>query len=147
MRFRQGAVLLLRARLLLFAVTCGAAYMALAGGAFYVVVHGAGLDGISVTQALAVYLFSFAISMLCPIPVDIGVQEVSGVGALVALGGQLPTALGVMLIYRLLNTAVPMAIALLAMIPLRDQLRCALGTNVSARSADAGTPVERDMAA
>src|SRR5690242_21674824 len=47
---------------------------------------GLGVDGLSLGQAVAAYLFSLAFGLIFPLPVDIGVNEASGVAALLAMG-------------------------------------------------------------
>jgi uncharacterized membrane protein YbhN (UPF0104 family) len=76
--------------------------------------------------ALAVYFFSLAFSLIFPLPVDIGVLEVSGVGAFLAQGVHKPPAVGAVLINRVLSFGSALAIAVAGMLILHDELRQAM---------------------
>ena len=71
------------------------------------------------------YLFRLAFALITPIPLDIGPIEVSGVGALVALGVDERAAVGVMLINRVLTIGASVAIALVVVLVLHGELRTA----------------------
>jgi uncharacterized membrane protein YbhN (UPF0104 family) len=85
-----------------------------------------GIQDANVWQAIAVYFFSLAVGLIIPIPVDIGLIEVGGIGALLAFGVDRSAAVSAMLLFRVLTVAVPMGISLFAMLILRDELRAAL---------------------
>jgi uncharacterized membrane protein YbhN (UPF0104 family) len=59
-------------------------------------------------------------------PVSVGMLEVSGVAALVVVGMDEPAAAGAMLTYRMLRTGFPLAIALVGLAILHDEVRAAL---------------------
>jgi len=124
--FREGASDLLRPRLLILVTALGAVYLTIAGAALYVVAHGLGLGAVTVTQVLAVYFFSLAIGLLIPIPVDIGLTEVSGVGAFLAIDANKNAAVGVMLLNRVLSIVAALLIALVAAVFLRAEFRAVL---------------------
>lgn len=125
-QFRQGAAALLRPAVLGPASLLGAIYLLIGGVALYVVVVGLGIGHLSLPQVLSVYFFSLAFSLIIPIPVDIGILEVSGVGALMAHGLDRNPAVSAMLINRVLNIGASLAIALIAMVILHDEFRAAL---------------------
>ena len=125
-RFRAGAGALLQARILAVQGLLGALYLIVAGTVLYLVVRGLGIGHVSLWEALAVYFFGLGFALISPIPLDIGVLEVSGVGALLAVGVSEPDAVGVMLLNRALRTATPLAIALVVVVILRDEVRAAL---------------------
>ena len=57
---------------------------------------------------------------------DLGVIEASGVGAFVAIGVSESTAVGIMLINRMLSVGATLVMALVAMVILRDEAWAAL---------------------
>jgi uncharacterized protein (TIRG00374 family) len=125
-QFRAGAATLLQPHVLLQQGLLGILYLGVAGAVLYMVLLGLGLDDMSYGEALAVYLFGLGVALISPVPMDIGVIEVSGVGALVAVGVTLPAAVGAMLVNRLLRTGTQLLLALAAFLLLRDELRAAL---------------------
>lgn len=124
-QFREGSKQILHPRVMLIASLLGAVYLIIAGAALYLVARGLGIH-ISFTGALAVYFFSLAFSLIFPLPVDIGVLEVSGVGAFLALGVDKPPAVGAMLINRVLSFGSALVIAFVGAVLLRDELRRAM---------------------
>jgi glycosyltransferase 2 family protein len=125
-QFREGTRDLLRPRVLAIQVSLGSMYLAIAGIALYVVIRGLGLNSVSLWQAWAVYFFSLAVGLIFPLPVDIGVTEISGVGALVAIGVDRSYAVGIMLINRVLSIGASVAIALIVVVVLHDEFRATL---------------------
>lgn len=124
-QFLEGSKQILHTRVMVIATLLGAVYLIIAGCALYLVARGLGIH-ISLTGALAVYFFSLAFSLIFPLPVDIGVLEVSGVGAFLALGVDKPPAVGAMLINRVLSFGSALAIALIGTLFLRDEFRRAM---------------------
>jgi uncharacterized protein (TIRG00374 family) len=124
--FRMGAGALLHPRVLAVQSLLGALYVIVAGAVLYLVVRGLGIGHVSLWEALALYFFGLGFTLISPIPLDIGVLEVSGVGALLAVGMSEPDAVGVMLLNRALRTATPLAIALVVVVILRDEVRAAV---------------------
>jgi uncharacterized membrane protein YbhN (UPF0104 family) len=57
---------------------------------------------------------------------DLGVIEASGAGALLAIGVDESTAVGVMLIHRALNVGTTLVMVLIALVVLRDEARTVL---------------------
>ena len=125
-QFRTGAVALWHPRVLVVQSTLGALYLIVGGAALYLVVQGLGISHVTVWQALAVYFFSLAFHLISPTSMDIGVIELGGVAALVAVGVAEASAVGAMLIYRVLRIGFPLAIALVGLAILHDELRAAL---------------------
>jgi len=115
-----------RPRLLLVVTPLCAVYLVIAGIGLHVITHGLGLANVTLGQALAVYFFSLAIGLIIPIPVDLGLTELGGVGALLVIGVNRNAAVGVMLLNRVLSIVAALLIALVAMAFLRDELRAVL---------------------
>jgi uncharacterized protein (TIRG00374 family) len=132
-QFRQGVAALLHPRILGLAIALGTLYLVIAGVGLYVVVRGLGIGHIALPQALAVYFFSLAFSLIVPIPIDIGVLEVSGVGAFIAMGVDRNSAVGAMLINRVHSIGASLAIALIVIAVLHDELRAALQHRAATR--------------
>jgi hypothetical protein len=125
--FQHGVRDLLHPRILITQFVIGAAYVLTAASALYLVVRGIGVASLSYWQALSVYFFSLAFGLIFPLPIDVGVTELSGVGAFVAVGlTDRNAAVGIMLINRVLSIGSALAIALLVTVALHDELRAAL---------------------
>jgi uncharacterized protein (TIRG00374 family) len=124
--FRAGTAELMRPRILAIELVFGTAYLVLAGLSLYMVLAGLGIHTVSVWQAMAVYFFSLAIGLIVPIPVDIGLIEISGIGALLAFGIDRSAAVSAMLLFRVLSIGASLLIALVSMALLRDELRATL---------------------
>jgi uncharacterized membrane protein YbhN (UPF0104 family) len=119
--FREGARDMLRPRPLAMTLCFSAAYLALAGAGLYVVARGLGVTSVTVGDALAVYGFSLALGLLIPIPIDIGVIELGGLGAFMAFGAGRDVALSAMLVNRLLSMGASLALACLVVALLRSE--------------------------
>ena len=124
--FKASTALLAHPRGLALQSSLGAAYLVLGAGAFYSLLLGLGVTGVPLPQAIAVYLFSLACGLLIPIPVDIGLIELSGTTALLAVGVSRGVAVSAMLLNRVLGGAAAILIALATMVMLREELRAAL---------------------
>jgi uncharacterized protein (TIRG00374 family) len=125
-QFIRGEATLLHPQVLAVGALLGAIYLTLGGVGLYLVVRGLGLGGISFWQCLAVYYFSLAVAAIVPLPLDFGTIEVSGAGALVAIGVSRAGAVSAVLLSRLLNLAATLLIALVVTLVLRGELRAAL---------------------
>lgn len=132
-QFREGAIDLLDPRTLGLATLLGAIYLIIAGSALYIIVSGLNIH-ISLWDALAVYFFSLAFSLIFPLPIDIGVLEVSGVGAFLAEGVTKPAAVSAMLLNRVLSIGSALVIALIGMIFMRDEFRAAMADRPKKRA-------------
>lgn len=128
-QFRQGAADLLHPRVLLVEAALSVTYLTIAGAALYMVLLGLHVRHISFFAALGVYFFSLAIALIVPLPVDFGAVEISGTGALLAFGLSKSTAVGTMLIHRVLSLSSALVIALAGMIVYHDELRTALSSH------------------
>ena len=122
-QFRAGAHDILRPKPVAIMFSLGAIYLIIGGAALYLVVLGLGITGVSLWDVLAVYFFSLAFALIFPLPIDIGVAEISGTGAFLALGVARAAAVSVELIYRALSIGSAIAIALVGMLVMRDELR------------------------
>jgi uncharacterized protein (TIRG00374 family) len=125
-RFRHGVRDLLTPRTLATESLLGAAYLATAGLAFYIAALGLGISDVSFWQLLAVYAFSLAAGLILPLPIDLGVFEVGGLGALVAYGVSKEVALSLMLVNRLLSVGSALLVGGIATLVLHDELQQAL---------------------
>lgn len=109
---RAGIRALARPRVLLVETLLSVAYLGVAGVGLYCITRGVGLTEVTLDQALAVYCLSLAVGLLVPIPVDFGLIELSGAGALTAIAVGRNAALGVMLINRILSIAATSALGI-----------------------------------
>jgi len=132
--FREGTRDLLHPRVLTIPVLLGTLYLIVAGSGLFVVARGLEVSSLTFTQALAVYFFSLAFSLIFPLPIDIGVAEVSGVGALAALGIDRNVAISIMLVNRVLTLGASIAIATVTTLVLHDEFALAFGRDKRAKS-------------
>jgi|GEM_PF-5684787 uncharacterized protein (TIRG00374 family) len=79
-----------------------AAYMTLTTFGFYLVCVSLGLPGIGIAQATAVYSLVLAVVIINPLPSDLGVSELSGVGGFLAFHVNPADGLAAMLTFRIL---------------------------------------------
>jgi uncharacterized membrane protein YbhN (UPF0104 family) len=84
------------------------------------------LPQLTVSEGLGVYAFSLAVGLFAPLPLDLGVIEASGVGALVACGIDPGVAVAAMLLQRALSSGVAMLVAGGATLVCRTERRAAL---------------------
>ena len=148
-QFGAGARNMLRWRVLGIGYLLATAYLVAAGAAFYLVLLGLGVNNVSLGQALAVYFFSLALGLIIPIPVDLGIIELTGVGALLALGVERNAAITAMLLFRVLSLGASVAIAAGTGAALHDQLRKALGPRgpgTAPPAAQSGAPAQQEHA-
>ncbi len=125
-RFEEGARDLFHPRVLLVEALLSATYLLCAGAGLWLIIEGIGLGHVTFGEALSAYFFSLAVSLIVPIPIDIGVLEVSGVGALLLVGVSREGAVSAMLINRVLSMGSALVIGLAAMLVWHDELRAAL---------------------
>lgn len=133
-KFREGAKDLLVPRVLILTLSLGATYILIAGCGLYVAMLGIGIHEPPFWDALAVYCFSLGIGLVFPLPVDLGVQELGGVGAFLAVGVQKGAAIGTMLIFRILSILSAIAIAVIALIFLHKEVRSVMSDRPPASS-------------
>ncbi len=122
-QFQHGAEALRRPGVLASAALLGALYVALGGGALYLVARGLGFASLTVPQALAVYCFSLACALILPLPIDVGVTETGGAAAFVVLGADPSIAVGAVLLLRAIALGVALVIGLLTLAALPDVTR------------------------
>jgi uncharacterized protein (TIRG00374 family) len=125
-QFRAGVTDLMHPRVLLLESACSAGYLVVGGAGLWLVAAGLGVSGISFPAALSVYFFSLAVSLIIPIPIDLGVDEISGVGAFLAFGAEKSAAVGIMLLNRFLSLASAFIMGIIAMLVFHDELRKAM---------------------
>lgn len=125
-QFGKGTQRILHWRTLAISFGLAALYLIVAGGILYVVLDGLGWHKTSFGDVLAVYFFSLAIALIFPLPADVGVTELSGVGAFLVVGVDRDTAISAMLINRVLSIGFSIVIAGIVSAVLRDELAKAL---------------------
>jgi uncharacterized membrane protein YbhN (UPF0104 family) len=121
-RFREGAVDLLHPRALAVTLACSATYLIVGGAALYVAVLGLGITNATFTETLAVYFFSLAVALMLPLPIDIGVIELSGLGAFLAIGVSRDAALGAVFANRILSILASIVIAAVIVLVLHKEI-------------------------
>lgn len=122
--FRAGAGALLHPRVLVAQGLLGALYLIVAGTTLFSVLRSLGIGHVTLWQTLGAFFFSLGFFLISPI--SVGMIEVSGVAALVVVGVSEPAAVGAMLVYRVLRTGFPLAIALVGLAILHREVRTAL---------------------
>ena len=122
-QFRVGAGQIMHPRVVLAAAALGAVYLLLGGTTLFLVLDGLRVSGVSWPDVMAVYFFSLVFGLIFPLPVDIGVTEASGVGAFLAIGIAKSDAVGAMLILRVVTFGAALAIALVTMAVMPDEVR------------------------
>ncbi|HST90173.1 MAG TPA: lysylphosphatidylglycerol synthase transmembrane domain-containing protein [Ktedonobacterales bacterium] len=127
-RFRGGAAAILHPRIVAIAVALGVVYLTFGGAALYIAITGLGIGGVSFGEALAVYFFSLAFSLIFPLPIDLGVAEISGAGALIAVGAEKSAAVSIVIINRILSVGSSVLIALVVALILHGEFRAAMRT-------------------
>jgi uncharacterized protein (TIRG00374 family) len=120
--FREGVAALAKPYLLIRQACVSATYIGIAGVALFVLAVGLGVNQLSLPQSLGIYAFTMVVGLLMPLPVDFGVIEISGVGALLAMGVNREVAVALMLMNRILNLGSAIAIAAVGTVFLRDEL-------------------------
>lgn len=126
--FQDGAATLMHPRALGRAALLGACYVVIGGSVLFLVVLGLGFGSLPLSygNVLAVYFFSIAFALIFPLPIDIGVFEASGTGAFLAIGLSRSDAVSAMLLSRLFTTGTAVAVAVVAIVVLRDQVPAVL---------------------
>jgi uncharacterized membrane protein YbhN (UPF0104 family) len=89
-------------KVLLGGLTLCAAYMALTIAGFYLVCDGLGISAIGPAEAAAIYSVVLALIDANPLPSDLGLSELSGVGGFLAFGVDAAAGLAAMLTFRVL---------------------------------------------
>lgn len=123
--FADGVRDLLHPRTLALAAGLSALYLVIAAVGLFVIALGLHIQ-VSFTQTLSVYLLSLAISLIFPLPVDIGVLEISMLGAFAAVGVNRNAGLGASLLNRILSIGASIVITAIALTILNRELRAAL---------------------
>jgi uncharacterized protein (TIRG00374 family) len=120
--FAVGEETLLHPQVLGISALFTGAYLVISGIGLYLVVLGLGLS-LAWNQVLAVTFFSIAFAAIVPLPVDFGSVELSGTGALVAMGMSGTDAVSVMLIYRVLSFGAVLLMGLIVLAILHRDVR------------------------
>ncbi len=120
-RFREGVVDLMNPRSLAITLVYSTTYLVIGGAALYVVVRGLSIPNATFTESLAVYFFSLACALMIPLPVDIGVIELSGLGAFIAIGVEHNAAISATLANRILSILASIVIAAVVVAVLRGE--------------------------
>jgi uncharacterized membrane protein YbhN (UPF0104 family) len=109
--FATAASVLLRPRALLPAVAFSAGYIACAATGLWAIAGALGISSIGPGEALVVYCFALIVGLVVPIPIDLGLTELSGLTALIAFNVNRADALTVMLLQRVLSSVLTTGIA------------------------------------
>ncbi len=141
--FADGVRDLLHPRTLALATGLSALYLVIASTGLYVITQGLQFH-VTFTQTLSVYMLSLAINLIVPLPVDIGVLEISMLGAFAAVGVSRNDGLGASLLNRLLSIGASLVIAIVALTVLNRELRAALRSG-RRRRARQGTKDEQSQ--
>ncbi len=126
--FSQGAAAFVTPKRLGVGLALAAAYLAAAGTQYYVVIRAIGHDHVGYFDAVAAYLFGLGAGLILPVPTDIGVQEITGLGALKAMGMQVPNAVPVTILFRVFNLVSSLVIAVIAFVVLHREFRDAFAS-------------------
>jgi len=121
-----------------------AAYMTLTYYGFYLVCANLHLPGIGIAQAAAVYSLVLAIVIVNPLPSDLGISELSGVGAFLAFHVNPADGLAAMLTFRVLLLLGEELVAAIAFLTFRretQRLFQPAGAPAPAAENDGGPPV------
>lgn len=143
--FAEGAKRILQWRTLAISYGLAAIYVVTGGGILYVVLAGLGWHSTSFGDVLAVYFFSLAFGLIFPLPVDIGVTELSGVGAFLVVGVDRDTAISAMLVNRVLTTGFSIVIGIIVFAVLHDELRKALHARGAKRTGQFGYDADAEQ--
>lgn len=100
-----------------------AAYMALTITGFWLVIVGLGISTIGIAQATAIYSLVLAVVDMNPLPSDLGVSELSGVGGFLAFHVSEDAGLAAMLTFRILLLICEELVALAAFLLFREETR------------------------
>jgi uncharacterized membrane protein YbhN (UPF0104 family) len=145
-QFRQGALQLWNVPTIAIGYLICSAYVLAAGGALYWITRGLGVRDITFTAVVAVYCFSLAFALIEPSPVDLGITEIGGAGAFVAIGLSSDRAISAMLLSRMLSVAVSLVLAGIGMLLLRREFLAVLRGGQSSRGALAEPPTHEPEA-
>jgi uncharacterized protein (TIRG00374 family) len=126
--FGQGARAFVTPKRLAIGLALSALYLAAAGTQYFIVIRALGNQTMSYWDGLAAYLFSLGVGLILPVPTDIGVQEITGVGALKALGLKTTQAVSVSILFRILNLVSSIVIALITFVVLHKEFRDAFSS-------------------
>lgn len=100
-----------------------ATYMALTIIGFWMVIRGLGIDTVGIAQATAIYSLVLAVVDINPLPSDLGVSELSGVGGFLAFHVSASDGLAAMLTFRILLLIGEELVALGAFLIFREETR------------------------
>jgi uncharacterized membrane protein YbhN (UPF0104 family) len=100
-----------------------AAYMALTITGFWLVIVGLGISTIGIAEATAIYSLVLAVVDMNPLPSDLGVSELSGVGGFLAFHVPEDAGLAAMLTFRILLLICEELVALVAFLLFREETR------------------------
>jgi uncharacterized membrane protein YbhN (UPF0104 family) len=126
--FIQGAETFVTPKSMAIGLGLAVIYLAAAGTEYYIVIRALGNTSVSIWSAISAYLFGLGVGLILPVPTDIGVQEITGVGALTALGMATTKAVSVTIIYRILNLVSSLLIAIITFAILHDEFRDAFSS-------------------
>jgi len=124
--FLKASKALFRPRVLMVTGLLGATYLLAAAGALLLIARGFGVTSLSLPSAVAAFCFSLLLTLVAPLPTDVGALELSGTGALLALGVPGARGVAIMLFNRLFTVGVALAAAGLVSLLFPQQLSAAM---------------------
>jgi uncharacterized membrane protein YbhN (UPF0104 family) len=110
-------------KVLLSGLALCAAYMTLTFYGFYLVCVYLHIDSIGLAQATAIYSFVLAVVDINPLPSDLGVSELTGVGGFLAFHVSAAAGLAAMLTFRILLLVSEEIVAAFAFLVFREETR------------------------
>lgn len=119
--FIKGAESFVTPKRLIIGFLLAATYLAAAGTEYYIVIRALGINNLSYWHAVSAYLFGLGVGLILPVPTDIGVQEITGVGALKALGVGTTNAVSISILYRILSLASSLLVAVVTFVILHHE--------------------------
>jgi uncharacterized protein (TIRG00374 family) len=121
--FGEGARRVIHPRTIAIGLGLAALYLFAAAGILYLSLSGVGWTQTPFLPVLSVYFFSLAFGLIVPLPFDIGVTEISGVGAFLAIGVDRNAAISAMLVNRVLTVGFSIVIFVAVAVFMRDETR------------------------
>lgn len=133
--FLKGMRDLLKPRVLVVSGALSAFYLCDAAVGLWVLGHALGMTSMGIQEAVVVYMFSLAMGLIIPLPVDLGITELSGITVLVLLGASHSSAVIVLLANRVLSLGAALLIALLLWPFFRREFHMALQSRATSKTA------------
>jgi uncharacterized membrane protein YbhN (UPF0104 family) len=141
--FAVGARRLRAPRVLLAGFALSTVALAASGSAYAILLRGVGAGGVSYWYAIAAYLFGLGSGLILPTPTELGVSELTGLGALRAAGAPVTEAAATVLLFRLLLMGTVILAALVTFLVMRHEVAMLFGPPALSRAGRAVNAPER----